>query len=54
MALAIKQRSPMLTPKEWFEGYQISVTDIRQIIDWANTRPEIDKFRCHRFNKRKT
>ena len=35
----------MLTADEWFEGYQISVTDIRQIIDWASVRPEIDKER---------
>ena len=24
-----------LTPDEWFAGYQIAVTDVRQIIDWA-------------------
>jgi hypothetical protein len=43
MAQAIKQRSPLLTPDEWFEGYQISVTDVRQLIDWASLRPEIDQ-----------
>jgi len=26
---------PYLTPDEWFQSYQISVVDIRQIVDWA-------------------
>ncbi len=39
----VKQRYPTLTPEEWFESYQISVTDVRQAIDWANVRAEIDK-----------
>ena len=43
MAEATKQRLPLLTPEEWFQGYQISVIDIRQVIDWAGTRTEIDK-----------
>jgi len=42
---AIKKRFPTLTPEEWFEGYQISVIDVRQVVDWAGVRPEIDKER---------
>jgi cephalosporin-C deacetylase-like acetyl esterase len=41
MPEAIKGKYPKLTAQEWFESYQISVTDIRQVIDWASTRPEI-------------
>ena len=32
-----------LSTDEWFENYRISVTDVRQVIDWAETRAEIDK-----------
>ncbi len=39
----IKTKYPALSAGEWFESYQISVTDIRQIIDWAENRPEILK-----------
>jgi hypothetical protein len=42
MAAEIKQRVPYLTPEEWYEGYRVSVINIRQVIDWASTRPEID------------
>jgi cephalosporin-C deacetylase-like acetyl esterase len=35
----------VLTPDEWFESYQISVIDVRQVIDWANTRSEVNKER---------
>jgi len=45
MAGVVKSRLPVLTPEEWFEGYQLSVIEIRQIIDWAGTRPEIDQHR---------
>ena len=31
----IRDHLPYLTPNEWFQIYQISVVDIRQIIDWA-------------------
>lgn len=31
------------TPEEWFEGYQNSVIEIRQVVDWASGRPEINK-----------
>ncbi|HEX7475206.1 MAG TPA: alpha/beta fold hydrolase [Dehalococcoidales bacterium] len=42
MPLSIRGRYPRLTEEEWFEGYQFSVIDVRQIIDWAQTRPELD------------
>jgi dienelactone hydrolase len=41
----LKLRYPALTPDEWFESYVISVTDVRQVIDWAEGRPEIDSER---------
>lgn len=39
----MKRRFPALTAKEWFDTYRLSVINIRQIIDWANGRAEIDK-----------
>jgi predicted esterase len=39
----VKERLPNLTPEEWFEGYQTSVIDIRQIIDWAGKNKDINK-----------
>ena len=32
-----------LSSDEWFENYRISVIDVRQVIDWAETRAEINK-----------
>jgi cephalosporin-C deacetylase-like acetyl esterase len=32
-----------LNSDEWFDNYRISVIDVRQVIDWAETRAEIDK-----------
>jgi esterase/lipase len=43
MPEVLKNRLHLLTPEEWFEGYQVSVTDVRRIIDWANSRPEINE-----------
>ena len=44
MSEVIKNRFPIiLTPDEWFEGYRSSVIELRQIIDWASSRPELDK-----------
>jgi dienelactone hydrolase len=43
MAEVVKQRLPNLTPEEWFEGYQTSVIDIRQVIDWAERNKDISK-----------
>ena len=39
---SMKNRIATLTADEWFEVYQLSITDIRQIIDWASNRPEIN------------
>jgi pimeloyl-ACP methyl ester carboxylesterase len=41
----MKKRSPNFTQEEWFDGYRIAVTDVRQILDWVETREEIDKDR---------
>lgn len=46
---SIKNRITALTADEWFETYQLSVTDILQIIDWANSRPEIDSHKIAVF-----
>jgi hypothetical protein len=43
MPEVVKKRLPNLTPEEWFEGYQTSVIDIRQIIDWADGNEDINK-----------
>jgi len=43
MPETVKNRLPILTPEEWFESYQISVIDVRQVIDWAGGRAEINK-----------
>jgi len=43
MPETIKERIPSLTSEEWFEGYQISVVDLRQVIDWTSSRAEINK-----------
>jgi len=34
---------PYLTPAQWFECYRTSVVDIRQVLDWAFTRTELDR-----------
>ena len=39
----IRKRLPNLTPEEWFRGYQISVTDIRRIVDWAGNAGGINE-----------
>lgn len=43
MPETIRNRVPALTSKEWFDGYQISVIDLRQVVDWASERTEINK-----------
>jgi len=43
MPEVIKERFPVLAPEEWFESYQISVIDVRQVVDWASSRAEINK-----------
>jgi esterase/lipase len=39
----IRKRLPALTSEEWFKGYQVSVIDVRQVVDWASGRVEINK-----------
>jgi len=43
MPQALRKSVPVLTPEYWYEGYRISVIDVRQIMDWASDRPEINK-----------
>jgi len=43
MPEAMSNRLPALTSEEWFEGYQVSVIDVRQVVDWAGGRAEINK-----------
>jgi dienelactone hydrolase len=43
MPYVIQERLPNLTPDEWWEGYQTSVIDIRQTIDWAEKNKDINK-----------
>ncbi len=38
---SLRLKYPSLTAEEWFESYQLSVTDVRQVIDWASSRKEI-------------
>jgi esterase/lipase len=39
---SIKMHMPNLTPDEWFKIYQVSVVDIRQAVDWACSKEELD------------
>jgi hypothetical protein len=43
MPKAIRDHHPYLTSEEWFQSYQLSVIDIRQIVDWAGTRTELNE-----------
>jgi cephalosporin-C deacetylase-like acetyl esterase len=45
MPQTLKERAPYLTSEEWFEGYQNSVIEIRQVIDFAAERKEINTAR---------
>jgi cephalosporin-C deacetylase-like acetyl esterase len=38
----MRAHMPYLSPDEWFQCYRTSVVDIRQIVDWANTRTELN------------
>ena len=40
---AMGRHLPYLTSEEWFQSYQLSVVNIRQILDWAHSRPELDE-----------
>jgi cephalosporin-C deacetylase-like acetyl esterase len=39
---AMHDHLPYLTSDEWFQSYQVSVVDIRQVVDWAYGRTELD------------
>jgi len=43
MPEVVRNRLPVLTYDEWFESYRISVIDVRQVVDWASGRAEINK-----------
>ncbi len=43
MPKGMRNRLPTLSSEEWFEGYRISVINIRQVVDWAGSRAEIDR-----------
>jgi cephalosporin-C deacetylase-like acetyl esterase len=38
----MRRRYPVFTSEEWFQIYQTSVIEVRQVIDWADKRAEID------------
>ena len=38
----LKDRFYQLTAQDWFDLYRVSVINIRQALDWAQNRPEID------------
>jgi esterase/lipase len=38
----MKRRYPVFAPEEWFQIYRTSVIEVRQVIDWAMSREEID------------
>jgi predicted esterase len=39
----MKSKLSHLTPEEWFTGYQVAVTDVMRIIDWAEQNKGINK-----------
>jgi cephalosporin-C deacetylase-like acetyl esterase len=43
MPEAISNRLPALTHDEWLESYQVSVIDVRRVIDWAGGRAELNQ-----------
>jgi esterase/lipase len=43
MPEAIRSRIPALTYDEWLESYQVSVIDVRRVIDWAGGRAELNQ-----------
>jgi dienelactone hydrolase len=42
MPKIIKKKMPFLSPEEWFQGYQTSVIDVKQVLDYATGFQEID------------
>jgi dienelactone hydrolase len=39
----IKDPADHLNSDEWFDAYRASVIEVKQVLDWAQTRPEIDR-----------
>lgn len=42
MSPDVRRRMPLITDDEWYEIYRTSVVEVRQILDWAEGRPELD------------
>jgi hypothetical protein len=42
MPASVLKRFPRLTSQEWFESHRISVIELLQVIDWAESRAEIN------------
>jgi dienelactone hydrolase len=42
MSAEMKRHYPVFTSEDWFQIYQTSVIEVRQAIDWADERAEID------------
>jgi dienelactone hydrolase len=42
MPADVMKRFPRLSEEEWFESHRISVIEVRQTIDWASRRDEIN------------
>jgi predicted alpha/beta-fold hydrolase len=42
MPADVMKRFPHLTSEEWFESHRISVIDLFQVVDWAESRAEIN------------
>lgn len=40
---SMRRQFPHLAPEEWFQVYQTSVIEVRQVIDWVSSREEIDR-----------
>lgn len=43
MSESMRVRMPALTSEEWFESYRQSVIEVRQVLDWIQSRPEINE-----------
>ena len=39
----MRRQFPHLAHEEWFQVYQTSVVEVRQVIDWASSQEEIDR-----------
>ncbi len=39
------RRMPHMSDEEWFEIYRTAVVEVRQVVDWASTRAELDRRR---------